>query len=401
MIVMISAVFPPEPVVSASLSNDLAIGLSEKYCVKVLTPKPSRPLGYSFKEGVSEKRKFEQIILDSYTFPKSKLFGRMRESYSFGKHAVSYISENKNKINCLYIDAWPLMSQYLIIRIAKRHSIPTVVHVQDIYPESLIGKLNFLGSVVIRILLPLDKYILKNATQVVAISGNMKETFVKTRGIDLSKITVIHNWQNESDFINYKNLNKSETRRKREEQFTLMYLGNIGPVAGLEFLIEAFAKANLKGIRLIISGSGSTKPRCIKIAKSFPSPNIEFWDVPDGKVPEIQDKADILLLPIRKGAAMSSVPSKLIAYMFSAKPVISLVDEVSDSAHTIKSANCGWIVPPDNYDSFIEMIKNVACIPAEELKKLGTNGFNYAMENFSKKENLQKLINLIDKTTSK
>ena len=36
-----------------------------------------------------------------------------------------------------------------------------------------------------------------------------------------------------------------------------MYLGNNGPVAGVEFLIESFFKANIFNSKLIIAGSGS------------------------------------------------------------------------------------------------------------------------------------------------
>ena len=54
--------------------------------------------------------------------------------------------------------------------------------------------------------------------------------------------------------------------------------------------------------------------------------NIEFWEALNGKVPKIQAQADCMLLPIKKGAASSSIPSKLPACMFSAKPIIGCVD---------------------------------------------------------------------------
>jgi hypothetical protein len=47
-VVVISAVFPPEPVVSATLSADLARELAKKNNVTVLSPMPSRPLGFKF-----------------------------------------------------------------------------------------------------------------------------------------------------------------------------------------------------------------------------------------------------------------------------------------------------------------------------------------------------------------
>lgn len=49
-ILIISAVFSPEPVVSAKLSEDIAneLGLSNE--VTVIAPKPTRPLGFKFNK---------------------------------------------------------------------------------------------------------------------------------------------------------------------------------------------------------------------------------------------------------------------------------------------------------------------------------------------------------------
>ena len=120
-----------------------------------------------------------------------------------------------------------------------------------------------------------------------------------------------------------------------------MYLGNIGPLAGIEVLFDAFAKADLKNARLVIAGSGPTKADLQQKSKRY-SCNIEFWEVPAGKVPETQAQADVMLLPVKKGFANSSVPSKLIAYMFSAKPIIASVDAESDTAECITTSGAGW-----------------------------------------------------------
>jgi glycosyltransferase involved in cell wall biosynthesis len=171
-------------------------------------------------------------------------------------------------------------------------------------------------------------------------------------------------------------------------------------VAGVDFIIKCFAIAGIQKARLIIAGSGSMKKSCFELASSFKSAHIEFWDVPTGHVAEIQDKADVMLLPVKNGAAMSSIPSKLSAYMFSQKPVISCVEETSDTANAIKRANCGWVVPPENTDQLMRLFRTVITIPESELLFYGKNGFQYALENFSKENNLPKLVNLIHETAS-
>ena len=44
-ILIISAVFHPEPLTSAMMNYDLAVELAKEHKVTVLRPKPSRPIG--------------------------------------------------------------------------------------------------------------------------------------------------------------------------------------------------------------------------------------------------------------------------------------------------------------------------------------------------------------------
>jgi glycosyltransferase involved in cell wall biosynthesis len=394
---MVCANFPPEPVVAASITYDLAKALAEMHNVRVLTPRPSRPFGFSFKYENTEVRKFEQIILRSYTCSKSSLLGRIRESYSFGKYVSRYIRHHKSEIDFVYICAWPLLAQYEIVKEVNRCSLPSIVHVEDIYPESLINKIPICKRLIYNVILPVDVYVLNNSTRVIAVSENMKLNFIQTRKVLPDKIAIIPNWQDESAFIKYEGCNSFEFNNESSGRlFTFMYLGNIGPVAGVEFIIKSFAQAGLKDARLVIAGSGSKRKDCEELALLHHHANIEFWDVPAGKVPEIQDLANVMLLPVKHGAAMSSIPSKLIAYLFSRKPIIACVDENSDTALTIKNASCGWIEPPEEMSAFVEILKKVVAIPNENLKKLGENGYKYAVENFSQKRNLEKLVHLIN-----
>lgn len=394
-ILLISAVFPPEPVVSAKLTFDIANSLSVSENVTVISPKPSRPYGFQFS---AEKihHNFKHIQVDSFICASSNIMGRFRESFSFGKHCYQYIANNYKQIDVIYANTWPLFGQYYVIKAAQKYNIPIAIHVQDIYPESLIQKNPKLHYIQNLIFLPLDKYVLRHATSIVAISDKMKQYLAKTRNIKKNKIIVVHNWQDETIFIQYKSTNNSIIEVNRP--FVFMYLGNLGPVAGLDLIIESFAKANLQNCRLVIAGSGSMKKELLQKALELNATTIEFWPVPEGKVPEIQEQADVLLLPIKKGAASSSIPSKLSAYMFSKKPIIACVDEGSDTANTLNDANCGWVLPPENTNDLIQLMKEIVELPKEVLFQKGKSGFEYAIQKFSKKNNLQKIISVIKKT---
>jgi glycosyltransferase involved in cell wall biosynthesis len=393
-LLIISAVFPPEPVVSSLLSGDIAEAMANSNDVVVLCPTPTRPDGFVFDYSISIKE-YEVVRLNSYTSPKSTIYGRFYESFSFGRSCVHYLRKNKGKFKCIYINSWPLLSQYMIIKEAKRQSIPSVLHVQDIYPESLINKISY-GKVILKnILLPIDQYTLSNSKYIIAISEKMKHWLVKTRNLSPEKIHVIANWQDETSFISYQSL--YQKKDASEKPLIFMYLGNIGPVAGVEYVIRAYNKANLKHSNLIIAGEGSCKKACMDLVTELKSNSISFLNVPNGMVPEVQHQADILLLPVKKNAAMSSIPSKLPAYMFSSKPIIGSLDLDSDTAEAIRNAGCGLVVLPEDEVELISALKIAAGWSKSERESKGLAGFEYAIKHFSKKNNLSEVLSLINR----
>ncbi len=399
-VLLVSCVFIPEPVVSAQISGDIAISLVNNGVeVTILAPRPSRPQGFDFADfyssGVGSFYKklmlgVNVVHLPSRVSPKSSFIGRLLESYSFGKKVSKYISDNKNTFDTVYINSWPIFSQFLIAKVCKRFKIPYIMHIQDIYPESLINKLPFgLGAVVGLILMPLEKYHLRNAKTIIVISENMKAHLLKTRKLDDEQLEVVYNWQDEASFMQFVDQDNSN------HKFTFMYLGNIGPLAGIETLINAFYLANLPDCDLVIAGSGANKKSCTELVKKLGVTNILFRVVPAGAVPEIQQEAHVLLLPVIKGGAITSIPSKLPAYMFSAKPILATLDQESDTARAIKESGCGWVGPAEDIRWLKESFIQISQMSQEKLKEKGRLGQTYALTNFSKRGNLEKLIYLI------
>lgn len=390
-VIIITGVFLPEPIVSATLMSDLAERLSEKYDVTVLRPRPTRPKGFKIPAYDLSDKPYEVVELDSLTCPESTMIGRFRESYSMGKACEKYIEVHKEEILFVYNGPWHVFGRDIVRKVCNKYSLPYITPVQDVYPESLLSKLPKIGLVQCiakAILKPYDDKLLQQAQLVHTISNGMRDYLSNTRGVSKDKFVVVRNWQNEQDFVDYRNCKKQKDLK--DELFTFMYMGNIGPVAGVGLLLEAFENADLKDARLVIAGSGSVKAALQEQAKKMKA-NIEFWDVPFGQVPSIQDRADVMCLPIKKGFASTSIPSKLPAYMFSAKPILCCADLDSDTVTCINEANAGWTIEPENVALLTQKFIEVAKVEKAKLESLGMNGFNYSMENFSKGKNLKKL----------
>ena len=104
---------------------------------------------------------------------------------SFGKRCQKYIELNHKNIDTIYANTWPLLAQYLTVSTAKKLKIPITIHVQDIYPETLVNKIPIFKTLFNLIFLPIDKFVLNNATKIIAISNKMKNYFIEPIPVNL------------------------------------------------------------------------------------------------------------------------------------------------------------------------------------------------------------------------
>lgn len=391
-ILIISALFPPEPLVTSYLVYDLADDMSKENMITVLSPRPSRPAGSNYSKSQSVEYPFVHETIQSFICPLPNPIGRLIESISFGLACTQYIRKAKAQFDVIYQNSWPLFSQYFICKTAKRKSIPIVTHIEDIYPESMVKRMpQVLGEFIMKVFLPIDKSILKNSTMVIAISQRMKQYLVESRNIKQDKIKIIYNWQNDSAFIKYQQKPLEATNKR----FTFMYVGSINSSACVGILIKGFIEASIENSRFIIVGQGSDKTKCIALAKKLKADNIEFFDIDRDKVPNVQAFADVLVLALRKGVALTATPSKFTAYALSGKPVLAAVDEDSDIADLIKGFKCGRVVEPENIDLISKEMRKIANLGRSELGVLGSNAYNLAETVLSRDCNRNKLEKLI------
>lgn len=391
-ILIISGVFPPEPVTSANMNYDLAEALAKEHNVTVVIPQPSRPISRDYSRYQHPKYPFKLIVVDSYTHPKSSIKGRMKESISFSQKAIEYVESSGKKFDFIYNSAWQYWGYYLVAKYCVKHNIPYIVPIQDIYPESLLTKLpfpTFIKNLIKKVLIGRDIYYQKKAISVRTITNDMADYLSSSRGIARGNYLVVANWQNDDEFVNV-------VEKPIGEKRIITFLGNIARQANVDLIIRAFAKANISDAELRIMGGGPAKDECIALAHQLNVKNIVFEEVPNGKVAEVQSQADILILALKTGTGKLGLPSKLVSYMQSGKPVIASLEMDSATAHIIEGAQCGKCVEADEEEQLANLIKEMLTMPAENLLQMGRNSRQYAMRHLTKKSNLQKVVDRIN-----
>jgi glycosyltransferase involved in cell wall biosynthesis len=95
---------------------------------------------------------------------------------------------------------------------------------------------------------------------------------------------------------------------------------------------------------------------------------------------------------------MASVPSKLISYMLSGRPVLAMVLGNSETAKLIIHAKAGWVIPPEDPAGTAAALKVIAASAPEEVRAAGARGLDYALYNLTREANLPRMIQLLLET---
>ncbi len=404
---IVTAAFPPEPIVSAQTSAQIAAALQEqKHSVTVITNFPNRPAGILFSgykrtllAAEADPQGFVTVRCFSIFSRASSLFSRWLENISFGITS-SLVLLFSLRPDVVYLNTWPIFATGLSSLVCKFRRIPFVVHVKDVYPESLHtqGRLKP-DQGLYKLLLFIDRWVALHANSLIVLSESFARGYTQVRNISPSKIHILPDWIDSHSTVALGNVDYRLETGIPPEAFVLVYGGNIGVAAGVGTIIEALRRVNSnREIVLVIAGSGSQLAVCQNLASSLTKVRVIFispWDSKDTF--SVLSAADVLILPTQGSQSLSSVPSKLLSYLLAGRPVLAAVLPESDTARVINVSDCGWVIHPNDIEGLARKIEELISLPRLALDTMGFAGRRYAMQNFSPENVLPKVIGIIEK----
>jgi glycosyltransferase involved in cell wall biosynthesis len=137
---------------------------------------------------------------------------------------------------------------------------------------------------------------------------------------------------------------------------TVLYVGGLGPLRGLEVMRQAFALVRTPGARLVLAGPGEPG--------DLP-PGAEHVGVVDHSVVAgMLARAAVAWIPLqRHGNYERAVPTKLVEAMAAGRPVVA--SDMGRMAGIVRAAGCGILVPPDDPPAHAAAIDRLLGDPGE------------------------------------
>jgi len=278
-----------------------------------------------------------------------------------------------------------LLAAWSALRLARRHRVPFVFEIRDIWPETLVdlGALSA-SNPLSRAISRFSRHLCANADLVIAPLPGVR-TYLD--GLGLSHVPF--EWvSNGVDLPNDDGATEVEPAGD-DGDFTLMYLGSHGNANGLTGLLDAFevASSEMSGsrtLRLRLVGEGSQKEGLQKYAATLrAAEKITFEPrIPREDVTERAREADALVvnvedLPVyRFGISLN----KLYDYLASGRPTV-----IASSAQNnpIADADAGICVPASDPLALASAMRRISEQSAEQRDSMGARGIDHVRRNYT------------------
>ena len=389
-ILFMAQCYAPEDVSAAVLITELATDLVKRgHDVTVVTGAPNYPQGRIFKGyrnrfyAVETLEGVRVIRTWSYISPSKKILPRL---FHYGTYSATAfyggLFAGRPDVIVSYSPPLPLgLSAWLLGRIFR---VPWVLQLEDLYPDAAIAAGVMTNKKLINFFLGMEKFLYRHAQRISVISKNFRQTLLE-KGIRNSKIKIIPIWADPDKVRPMSKQNAFRREHGLNDKFVVMYAGNIGHTSCLEDILDAAEILQAKkDIQFVIVGEGVKKESLEAEMQARQLNNILFLPFqPREAFPEMLAAADLGLVTLNAGAALSSLPSKIFNVMASARPVLAVTPPGSEIMQIVEEAGCGWNVPPQSPEKLAEVIIQLK-EHESELTQIGQNGRACLEKNYSR-----------------
>ena len=400
-----SIVFSPDSVSTAYLYNDIALGLVENgFDVVVLTTTPHYNLIESdlIKQPITKKLfglyyQSDFYGIQVYHIPLKKYKSTIKRLVSFIYwHIMSLlIGFSIKKINFVLSPSPPLTIGFVSLLIAKFKRAKSVYNVQEIYPDLLIKQGNLKSPIIINLLKSFEKFIYNHSAAVTTID-EVFYTTISSRFSDISKLKIIPNFVDTDLYKPIKQkLEIPSIFGNDNGKINILYAGNIGFFQDWEPLLFAAKELLNDNIEFWIIGEGVQKKYLKKEVQNQNLTNVRIFPYQSRElIPVINNYVDIHFITINQQMEQEGFPSKVYAIMACAKPIIVVTGESTPLYNFLKDKNCSELITNNRNLNFTNAIRKLA-FDKELRARLGINGYEEIVKNYSKKVVVSKYANLL------
>jgi colanic acid biosynthesis glycosyl transferase WcaI len=264
------------------------------------------------------------------------------------------------------------------------------LHIQDLEVDAAFEmKALPKANLIKRIVFSIEHWLMCHFDRVSSISQQMLQRCLQ-KGVSPEQLVFFPNWV-DCDAI-YPVAEPNAFRAELgigEQEIVVLYSGNMGGKQGLDMLLDVADVS--PNIHFVLCGDGTARKRLEDKVKEMRLRNVHFLPLqPLDKLNALLNMADIHALMQRDATADLVMPSKLTGMLASGRPIIATARPGTAIADVFQSANCGYLVTPEDPQAFAEALQDLVAYP-EAAKQYGRNGHQYVCTNLEREHVLRSL----------
>jgi glycosyltransferase involved in cell wall biosynthesis len=375
--------------------------LAEGHEVTVVTSASRLPEEYSartFSHGI-----VDGIDVRSVRVAYSNYMSYPRRILSFLEFVLgaSYAGMRANRPDVVFATSTPLTIGIPGWLTAKRHRVPFVFEVRDLWPEAAIQmgavrRDGALGKAAKR----LERFMYGHASQIIALSPGMAEGVI-AEGVAPDRVHTIPNSADLDLFSPGPKDAELVERYGLGDAFVVGYAGAIGPSNAVEKQVPHAARELLargrEDIRFLICGEGKSLPELQRLVSEWDLSNVVLTGQAVAKrdIPRYTRTSDLLLtLFDDKPILATNSPNKFFDGLASGRPM--LVNSPGWTRDLVQDNDCGVYVPPGDGVAMADAIERLADDP-DARARMGANARSLAERRFARDLLAHELIGVLER----
>ena len=315
-------------------------------------------------------------------YKKNISLKRIFSNRIFAKSVQNYLNNisDEEQPDLIYFSVPSLEYGVNLIKFAKQNKIPTIVDIQDIWPEAfeMVSPLpGWINKIIFYQFNKMSTFIYQNTDKVFAVSNTYAKIADQYREKRDSTIVYLG-----SDFTRFDSYFKKD---RKDNVIKFVYLGTLGHSYDLDTVLQALkllkeTNRNMKfEFHILGSGPLENELRRISVILGLSSEVVFHGRLPYSEMVKMLGKFDIAFNPIRDGAAQSII-NKVGDYAAAGLPVIN-TQQNEEYRDLVESYNIGINTtnnPEKVLNAILEMIMDIDRLDtySKNNRALGESLFN-------------------------
>lgn len=321
----------------------------------------------------------------SSAIDKSSLVKRRAQEIQHGKLVIEQLQ--KFKPQAVISANTPLDAQKQIVHYCRRHHVKFIFWVQDLLGigshRLLAKKLPGLGHVIGTYYTWLERSLLQQSNAIILIAEDFR-LMMRQWHIPDSKVHVIENWAPLDEVPMLSKQNPWSLEHNVDSSLNVIYSGTLGMKHNPDLLLQlALSFQPREELRLLVVSEGAGAEWLKRKSREHGLTNLTVLPFqPFQRLPQMLASADILVAILEPSAGIFSVPSKVLTYLCSGRPLLLAVPQENLAAKIVSSAPAGLVASPNDTPAFIEAARRL--LDDEPLRRrFGLGARAYAENHFN------------------